>query len=161
MKNFKLIYYMSCLFILSSCIRFSYSDGETSNSIISTIEYDVVKNYYVKNTVSDEYNGIHKIKDQTHFESLFAAAASMGEGGKPTEIDFDKHFVLAIIQPETNKEEKDLKININYQKDKVIIKLELIEGKELSHTYRPNTILILNKKYQYHNIEYHENKNSS
>lgn len=160
-KNFNLICYLSCLCLLSSCIRFSYSEGETSNTIISDSMYDVAKNYFVKNTVSDDYNGIHKITDQTQFDSLFGAATTMGEDGKPTEIHFDKHVVLAIIQPETNKEEKDVKINLNYLKNKIIVNFELVKGKELSHTFRPNTILILNKKYKDYSIEYHESRKSS
>jgi hypothetical protein len=57
------------------------------------------RNYFVNNTVGEDKNGTLKIESQEAFNELFSPATTMGEGGKPTEIDFKKQFVIAVISP--------------------------------------------------------------
>ena len=70
--------------------------GEASNEVA----FEVAKNYFFKN--DQEIPASPKITTAEEFGKLFGMATTMGNDGKPTEIDFTKQFVLAIILPVTN-----------------------------------------------------------
>lgn len=64
------------------------------------VPYRQADNYFVRNDVDSIP---HKpISSQEEFDELFGAAAFMGKDGKPTEIDFDKEYAIAIALAPTN-----------------------------------------------------------
>ncbi|AEA45717.1 hypothetical protein [Fluviicola taffensis] len=89
------------------------------------IAFKVADRYFVNNTVEKGEFFYPKITTQEEFDKLFGMAPIMGENGMPTEIDFSKQFVIAIIDAETNKQvefsveslvKKDGVITLNYRK---------------------------------------------
>ncbi|AJA70737.1 hypothetical protein HXZ81_12610 [Myroides odoratimimus] len=68
------------------------------------VPYVVAKNYYVLNTVKNDKVESLRITSQDNFESYFGTAATMGEQGTPTSIDFKKSFVLALVGQPTDKD---------------------------------------------------------
>ncbi len=61
------------------------------------LAYTIANHYFVRNDVS-QY-GTMTINTQADFDKVFGAAAVMGEGGLPTQIDFSKQTVLAVTMP--------------------------------------------------------------
>ena len=63
------------------------------------VPYTELKSYFFKNNAEIPTNP--KINTREQFDSLFGMATVMG--GKPTPVDFDKQFVIAVISPVTNQ----------------------------------------------------------
>ncbi len=67
------------------------------------VPYTVVENYSVRNTLEVPEMIQTIIDTQEDFDSYFDKAATKGENGNPTPVDFEKQIVLSVIMPETNK----------------------------------------------------------
>lgn len=105
--------------------------------------------YFVNNTVEDGLFLHPKITSREEFEKLFGMAAVMGENGIPTPIDFDKQYVIAVIDPITNKEtsltvqdfaRKDGTITLTYGKTE--------SSNASSANFRHCLIVIVDNKYK-------------
>ena len=66
----------------------------------SVIPFEEVKNHFFRNGANIPDNSI--VDSSERFQELFGAAAFMGNHGQPTAIDFDKEFVIAVVNPVTN-----------------------------------------------------------
>lgn len=66
------------------------------------LAYTIANHYFVRNDVS-QY-GTMTINTQADFDKVFGAAAVMGKGGLPTQIDFSKQTVLAVTMPPSGYE---------------------------------------------------------
>lgn len=62
------------------------------------VPYTKLERYFFKNNVDIPTNP--KIDTREQFDSLFGMATVMG--GRPTPVDFDKQFVIAVVSPVTN-----------------------------------------------------------
>ena len=67
------------------------------------VSYDYAHGYFVRNDVQDA-DIPSKILSQEELSQYFGMATVMGEEGKPTEVDFEKNFVVPIVFPETDQE---------------------------------------------------------
>ncbi len=65
------------------------------------IPYVVMQNYFFQNGATIPADA--RIDDSESFSALFGAAALMGEDGAPTAVDFAKEFVIAIVNPVTDR----------------------------------------------------------
>lgn len=116
-----------------------------SDAKITDISFTLVKNYFVKNTVEKLDNP--KIETAEKFNEIFGMATTMGKDVKPTEIDFKKQNVIAVILPET-----DLSTNINpislmkNTKNEITLNYKSVVGQRQSFTTRPNFAIIIDKK---------------
>ena len=101
--------FLSVIFILifgfTSCVSEREKTHKTSTrsekSNSDTIPFTLIKNYFVKNTGTIPNN--KKIKTSEEFNAFFGSAATMGKEGKPTELDFKKKYVIAVVLPETER----------------------------------------------------------
>ena len=66
------------------------------------VPYTELKNYFFRNDAKIPTNP--KIDTQEQFDSLFGMATAMGAEGRPTKVDFERQFVVAIILPVTNQQ---------------------------------------------------------
>lgn len=66
---------------------------------LSNINFTVLKNYFVKNTVIKLDNP--KIESAEKFNQIFGMATTMGKDGKPSDVDFSKQYIIAVIMSET------------------------------------------------------------
>ena len=97
----KILLAFATLIVLAACSQKPTATTDTGNKgDISGIAFEVAKNYFFKN--NQEIPSSPKITTAEEFGKLFGMATTMGEDGKPTEIDFTKQFVLAIVLPVTN-----------------------------------------------------------
>jgi len=116
-----------------------------SETKIINISFTLAKNYFVKNTVEKLDNP--KIQTSEQFNEIFGMATKMGKDGKPTEIDFKKQYVIAVIFPLT-----DLSTNINpislfkNSKNEMTLNYKFVVGQKQSFTIRPYFAIIINKK---------------
>lgn len=155
MKKLPIIFFAAASICLVACNSAQKADSKDSVSTTSQAEkevdksvpYEEAKNYFVKNTVPSGEVGARKIETQEHFDSYFGPAATMGENGMPTKIDFNTHFVIAILSPETDLKREDVHVGLSQIDSNIIVSFHEHLGEKMSFTTRGATILIVDKKY--------------
>jgi hypothetical protein len=132
----------SCNVLQKNGSTASQGQGKTQ---ATNIAFTVAKNYFVNNTVTKLDNP--KIETAEKFNKIFGMATTMGKDGKPTEIDFSKQYVIAVILPET-----DLSTNVSpisllkNTKNEITLNYKSVVGQKQSWTSRPNFAIIVDKK---------------
>ena len=97
----KHVWLCSCLpAALSACGNKQAVAPAGGDEASNEVAFEVAKNYFFKN--DQEIPSSPKITTAEEFGKLFGMATTMGNDGKPTEIDFTRQFVLAIVLPVTN-----------------------------------------------------------
>jgi hypothetical protein len=151
-------YFKALTFLLLSVTFFSCQQQKTeeknssasgnialADSQLTNIDFQIAKNYYVKNTIDSITNPL--IENQTTFDSIFGMATVMGEEGKPTAIDFTKQSVIAVMIPETEYVTSIIPSRISKTADgKIIFSYAIDQGEKTTSTMVPTCILIINKK---------------
>ena len=107
------------------------------------IQYKIADHYFFRNDATIPESPI--ITTQEQFDSLFGMAPVMG--GLPTEINFDKEFVLAIVLPETSCYTTINPKSLTSEGDKLILSYSLDIAPESTFTMVPCCILIVDKQY--------------
>lgn len=144
---------MVCCFIFYACQSGGNSQkvSEQTNlqeevSSGDTIPYVEAQRYFVNNTYKD--SGVKKITAQNEFDVIFGMAAIMGSNGKPTEIDFAKNYVIAVIGSESNKKPEIIINSLKKEGENIALSYSIKEEEETSSTSKPNVILIIDKRYE-------------
>ncbi len=140
----KLISTAACV-ALSMCFALCSCKSSSEVALGKKVSYQVANHYFVKNDVSG--NVPAKITTQQDFDKYFGAAAVMGKGGLPTEIDFTKEFVVAIALPETNKDTEIVPSSVRSNNGLLNVYYQVKEGSAGSYSIRPVQLLIVSKKY--------------
>jgi hypothetical protein len=117
-------------------------DSETYNEV----PFETAKNYFFKKAQTSPTS--IKIDNAELFGNLFGMATTMGKDGKPTEIDFTKQFVWAIVLPVTDVETEIMPIRVEERNDTLFYHYEIKTGEKLSYSIEPLSIIILDKKYK-------------
>lgn len=111
---------------------------------VSDIAFTVAQNYFVKNTVKNLEDP--KIETAEKFNEIFGMATTMGKDGKPTEIDFKKQYVIAVILAETDVMTTVKPVRL--QKDeqgKITLLYKTSVGQKQSFSTRPSLEIIVDK----------------
>ena len=125
----------------------SFSLFTFAQTAVDDIPYKLAKNYFVRNDYPDKEIHIFRITSQKKFDDIFGAATLMGEEGKPTEIDFTKSDVIALINDSSNNI-ADLKINsLKQTKGKINLNYSFSQTAAQSYQSRHFALLIVDKKY--------------
>ena len=113
------------------------------------VPYTLAKNYFIRNDYPNRNLHMLKITDDEKFESIFGMAALMGEKGKPTEIDFSKSFVIAIIDNVSNISAGISIKSLVKENGELNLTYDLDRNEKPSYAYfRHFMILIVDKKYE-------------
>ena len=96
----KLLFAFAAMIVWTACGNKQAAVPTEGNEASDKVAFEVAKNYFFKN--DQEIPASPKITTAEEFGKLFGMATTIGEDGKPTEIDFTKQFVLAIVLPVTN-----------------------------------------------------------
>ena len=105
----------------------------------------VGRNYYVLNSLHKGSFTQGVIEDREQFDAIFGPAAVMG--AKPTEIDFERQYVIAVVDNMSDDAvhlnlvsllEVDGKVVMSYQRER--------SGKR-SYSVRPYLIVIIDRQY--------------
>ena len=136
----------AALILMAACNNKQAADpiaeGDKPNNEVS---FEVAKNYFFKN--NQEIPASPKITTAEEFGKLFGMATTMGENGKPTEIDFTKQFVLAIVLPVTNLATEINPDRLEEKGDTLFYFYDAKVGEAQSYSIQPISLIILDKKY--------------
>lgn len=121
-----------------------YKKNQSKNS--EKIFMKTGENYFVKNTFQNKKVFTKKITNQIEFDEIFGMATVMGKNGTPTKIDFNKEFVLAIINPITDTETKIESINLEKKNNQLNFYYRITTGNKISYSYQPYLIEIVENK---------------
>lgn len=139
----KLLSYIVLLLILINC----NSSVKQGDSIINEeIPYKEAKNYFVKNNIDAAIDN-PKFETQEEFDQVFGMAATMGDKGKPTSIDFSKEFVVAQIEDPSNQSIELKPVSIRKNSNILEVKYKRLVGENQSYMTQTAMILIIDKKY--------------
>jgi hypothetical protein len=112
------------------------------------VPYTVANRYFVNNTIADGAFVLPKITTQTEFDKLFGMATVMGKDGQPTPIDFEKQYVIAVIDAVINKSVSLSVKSLTEKKGTITLTYERTESGEASSAYfRHCLIVIVDNKY--------------
>lgn len=116
------------------------------NTAKSGINYKTASHYFVRNDVTNYSPRLIQSSDE--FERYFGAATTMGKDGLPTDINFAKQNVVAIIEPETNLD-TDIKISsVKKQDGKITVRYNVVQtGAPRSYSTVPCLLLSIDKKH--------------
>lgn len=101
-RNFVILFLAVSLFAachINSSIHKTRNTSRQTATNKSNISYKIANNYFVNNDIKQLPPT--KITNNEEFEKYFGAAAFMGKNGQPTEIDFEKEYVICVVKPET------------------------------------------------------------
>jgi len=114
------------------------------NKYNSNINFTVLKNYFVKNTVTNLVNP--KIETAEKFNEIFGMATTMGENGKPTQVDISKQYIIAVVLPVTEfaTSLQIIRLQKNAQ-NQIKLTYKSIVGKKQSFSIRPFIAIAVDK----------------
>lgn len=136
------------LFALLLSGTFSFSQKKTA------IPFTVAHNYFVKNTFKKSDFTSNTITSRAVFDTIFGMAATMGENGKPTAIDFTKQFVIVVINGETSTETQLVAESLTLVgKKKMLFEFNSILGKDQGYTSVPFLLIVVDKKYKGYSLD--------
>ena len=148
MRKVSLIFAALAIITMAACNQkqtsaiVSTSDAEVESNEIA---FEVAKNYFFNN--DQEIPASPKITTSDEFRKLFGMATTMGKDGKPTEIDFTKQFVLAIVLPVTSLATDINPVRLEAQGDTLFYFYDAKTGNAQSFSTQPISLIILDRKY--------------
>jgi len=155
-RNFLLV--VICTFVFTSCNNGKdekiedkqAADTSAAGEIKATdVPFIVAKNYFVKNTVKQVGLENPKIETKENFDALFGAATTMGKNGKPTEINFSKQYVIAVVGDETDIATEISPVSLQKDdKNRVTLNYKTTKGSKQSFKIRPALIVIVDRNYE-------------
>ena len=84
------------------------------------------------------------IDNKRDFESYFGQAATMG--GMPTQVNWNKQFVIALVMPETKRATSIQPVNVKVADNGVMVfSYQVKKGDKMSHSMVPFTAVAVDK----------------
>lgn len=112
------------------------------------VPYTLAKNYFVRSDYPDRNLHMLKIESQEKFNSIFGMAPLMGDDGMPTDIDFSKSFVIALIDNSSNRTAGVFIKSLTQENGRLKLLYDIEKRQESSSAFfRFSAILIVDKKY--------------
>lgn len=112
---------------------------------MTDVPFAIAKNYFVKNTVNTLDNP--KIETAEKFGEVFGMATTMGENGKPTNIDFSMQNVIAVVLPETDMDTQISPVALQKnEKGNMVLIYKSVVGQKQTFSIRPFFAIIVDKK---------------
>ena len=141
----KILFAFAMMLATAGCANYPTTTVDDT-AVSNEVNFEVARNYFLRNdqTISET----HKITTQEEFEKLFGMATTMGENGKPTPIDFNRQFVLTIVQPVTDTATEITPVKVEDKGDSLLYTFKVKAGEKLSFSIQPISIIILDKKYE-------------
>lgn len=124
-KEMTVIFLSACC--MAGCVRQTTTNDSTkikaSEYAVTTVKgdipYTVAEHYFVRNDLSALPP--EKIVSETDFNANFGMAATMGDNGMPTKIDFKHQYVISVTLPETNIHTEIIPVGLKKADDGKII----------------------------------------
>lgn len=135
--------------LLLLCCNCSFMDkmyaAQKIDQVATPIPYTTLENYFVRNDVDCSKQQRLIIDNKADFEKYFGMAAYMG--GLPTEVNWNKQYVIAIIQPETKRATSVEPVNVKVADngDVLVFSYHVKKGDKMSHSMVPFTAVAVDK----------------
>ena len=110
------------------------------------IPFEEVKNYFFRNDADIPESPV--IDSSEQFEELFGAAAFMGKDGQPTPIDFNKEFVIAVVNPVTDCLTELAPESLQKVDGELVFTYRETIGEQQSWTMRPILLIKVDRQYK-------------
>lgn len=110
------------------------------------VPYTELDHYFFKN--GQEVPDNPKIDTEEAFATLFGMATVMGESGKPTPVDFDKEFVIAVVNPVTEYETELEPESLRLENGELVFTYDETVGERQSWTMRPVLLVKVSREYE-------------
>ena len=144
----KMLFACIALITLAACNSKPETEPQAVEEKVSNeVAFEVAKNYFFKTNL-DILPSTPKITSEEVFNNLFGMATTIGEDGQPTQIDFSKQFVLAIVLPVTDMATVIIPVKVEEQGDTLFYTYEVKTGEKQSFNIQPISIIVLDKQYE-------------
>lgn len=110
------------------------------------VPYSELEHYFFKNGQAIPDNP--KIDTEEAFASLFGMAPVMGEGGKPTPVDFGKEFVIAVVYPVTEFHTELDPESLRLENGDLVFTCDETVGEKQSWSMQPVLLVKVSRKYE-------------
>lgn len=165
MNRTTLIFIMLLILFCTICISchdrsvVNYEKSQSSKMEQVTIEVPFIRlqNYFLKNIpYNREVSELQLvvIKNELDFHARFGMTTTMGVEGKPTEIDFSKDFVIALIDKVTDISGV-IDVNVLKLKDNRVLELSYKSslGEKQSYSTQRFVAIAIDKEFEEYAIE--------
>ena len=115
------------------------------------VDYTEAQGYFVRNDAPSHPPCYYDSEEA--FDSIFGCAAFMGEGGTPTQIDFTRQSVIAVIGSETNRLTTYTPASLSSKADTLHLRFNVKEGASTTSTMVPLLLLVVDKANALPNIK--------
>jgi len=132
-----------CALVMLCCQCTTSKQLRQAQKGAKAVPYEVLQNYYVRNDVDCSKMQRLILDSEQDFNAYFGPAAIMG--GMPTDINWNKQYVIAILLPETNKPTMVTPMQVKQSPGNVIFKYQVNRGRKTSYTLVPFAAVALNR----------------
>lgn len=131
---------------------------EQTNTSQEKVSFTLGENYFINNTYKHDQIQELKIDNQEDFDVIFGTAARMGEGGLPTSIDFNSHYVLAVIGLPSQSQVRYTAQDLIKANQALEFHYQITQGEQQSFVTHPYLIAIVDNANQ-EPVSFHKNEN--
>lgn len=107
------------------------------------VPYTVLKNYCVRNDVNTTKLQRLIFDNEDDFKAFFGIAPLMG--GLPTDINWKRQYVIAVLLPETNRPTMVTPMEVKQSPGNIIFKYQVNRGHKTSYSLVPFTAIALDR----------------
>ena len=147
MKHLTIVLALGALLLLL-CSGCSFMDkmyaAQKIDDVATPIQFTTLENYFVRNDVDCSKQQRLIIDNKADFEKYFGMAAHMG--GMPTEVNWNKQFVVALVLPETKRATSINPVAVKATDNNILVfSYQVKKGDRISHTMVPFTAVAIDK----------------
>jgi len=138
-----LILFLSMTTLILLCCQCAPSQLRQARKGATEAPYQVLENYYVHNNVDCSKLQRLIIDNEQDFNGYFGPAAIMG--GLPTDINWQKQYVIAVLLPQTNRPTMVTPLEVKQSPGNIIFEYRVNRGNKTSYKLVPFAAIALNR----------------
>jgi len=144
------------LALATSCS--TYKEIKNLEKDAYAIAYTPLNNFYVRNDLNLTKQQNLTINSREQFESYFGYAAVMGTNGQPTDINWNKQYVLAVIMPETTRSTYMEPVSVLQSGNNIIFNYSVKKGQNNSYSLIPFVGVVLDRPTEAQQVQFYFNQ---
>ena len=128
------------------CCQCAPSPYQLAKKGAKSVPFTELEHYYVRNDVDCRQTQRLILDNKEDFEAFFGEGAVTG--GMPTDINWKRQFVVAILLPVTRKTTMVTPLEVKQSPGNVILYYRVITGRKTSYTMVPFTAVALDRSVE-------------
>ena len=128
------------------CCQCAPSQYQRAKKGAKSVPFTVLEHYYVRNDVDCSQIQRLILDNKEDFEAYFGEGAVMG--GMPTDINWKRQFVVAILLPATRKATMVTPLEVKQSPGNVILYYQVNTGRKTSYTLVPFTAVAIDRSVE-------------